>query len=384
MLSIGIDIGGTKVAAGVVDERGQVLRRLQRPTPSTSPEAVEDVIVEVVEELCSTHQAVTVGIGAAGWVDTDQAIVRFSPHLAWRNEPLKARLNQRIEQPVLVDNDANAAAWAEYRFGAGRNAHVMTCITLGTGIGGALVINGRLFRGRFGMAGEFGHMGVVPQGHWCPCGNRGCWEQYASGNSLVRDAKALLRENSPQAQPLLERIDGDIDALTGPDVTAAAMDGDRMSVELISDVGTWLGRGLANLAAALDPDLFVVGGGVSAAGDLLMEPAQQAFDRTLTGRGFRPPARLELASFLNDAGLVGAADLARHSMDEPPGAARGFWPRRRRRGTGLGGLLHRLEPGEAISSRSTRSRWASTAASSQTQRESVWPPRYWSDQHWTE
>ncbi|WP_420175762.1 ROK family glucokinase [Luteococcus sp. OSA5] len=332
MLSIGIDIGGTKVAAGVVDDQGRILRRLQRPTPSRSPEAVEDAIVAAVEELTAVHEVVAVGIGAAGWVDTDQAVVRFSPHLAWRNEPLRARLNQRIDLPVLVDNDANAAAWAEYRFGAGQHAHVMVCITLGTGIGGALVVDGRLFRGRYGMAGEFGHMGVVPDGHWCPCGNRGCWEQYASGNSLVRDAKALLRENSPQAQPLLERIGGDIDALVGPDVTAAAMDGDQMATELISDVGTWLGRGIANMAAALDPDLFVIGGGVSAAGDLLLKPAQQAFDRTLTGRGFRPPAKLVIAEFHNDAGLVGAADLARHSIDEPPGVTRGFWPRRRRRG----------------------------------------------------
>ena len=330
MLSVGIDIGGTKVAAGVVDEDGMILRRLQRPTPSRSPQAVEDAIVEVVAELSREHHVEAVGIGAAGWVDTDQAVVRFSPHLAWRNEPLKARLNQRIGQPVLVDNDANAAAWAEFRFGAGRNANVMVCLTLGTGIGGALVINGRLFRGRYGMAGEFGHMGVVPDGHWCPCGNRGCWEQYASGNSLVRDAKALLRENSPQASGLMERIGGDIDGLAGPDVTAAAMAGDQMATELISDVGTWLGRGIADLAAALDPDLFVIGGGVSAAGDLLLQPAQHAFDRTLTGRGFRPPARLVIAEFRNDAGLVGAADLARHSIAEPPGSVRGFWPRRRR------------------------------------------------------
>ena len=331
MLSIGIDIGGTKVAAGVVGEDGEILRRLQLPTPSKSPEAVEDAIVQVVEELGRTHDIGAVGIGAAGWVDTDQAIVRFSPHLAWRNEPLKARLNQRIDVPVIVDNDANAAAWAEYRYGAGRNAHVMVCLTLGTGIGGALVINGRLFRGRYGMAGEFGHMGVVPDGHWCPCGNRGCWEQYASGNSLVRDAKALLREHSPRAEGLLQRVDGDVDALVGPDVTAAAMDGDPMAIELIADVGAWLGRGIANLAAALDPDIFVIGGGVSAAGDLLLQPAQQAFDRTLTGRGFRPPAKLVLAEFRNDAGLVGAADLARHAIDEPPGLARGFWPRRRSR-----------------------------------------------------
>jgi len=309
---------------------GQILRKIVRPTPSHSPEAVEDAIIECVRDLSTNYAVSSVGIGAAGWVDTDQAVVRFSPHLAWRNEPLKEHLVRRIDLPVIVDNDANAAAWAEYRFGAGRDSQVMVCITLGTGIGGALVINGRLFRGSYGMAGEFGHMGIVPDGHWCPCGNRGCWEQYASGNSLVRDAKALLAEGAPQAQDLLAMIGGNPDNLTGPDVTAAAIAGDPMSTELIADVGTWLGRGLANLAAAIDPDLFIIGGGVSAAGDLLIEPARRAFERTLTGRGFRTNATIALAHFRNDAGLVGAADLARHAIVEPPGLGRGFWPRRRR------------------------------------------------------
>lgn len=330
MLSVGIDIGGTKVAAGVVDEQGTILRRLKRPTPSHSPEAVENAIVESVAELSVGLDVGAVGIGAAGWVDTEQALVRFSPHLAWRNEPLRDRLAIRISVPVLVDNDANAAAWAEYRFGAGQGSRVMVCLTLGTGIGGALVINGRMFRGRYGMAGEFGHMTVVPDGHWCPCGNRGCWEQYASGNSLVRDAKALIAEGSPRAQGLLDHVAGrDPDQLIGPDVTAAAVDGDATAIELIADVGTWLGRGMAGLGAALDPDLFVIGGGVSAAGELLLGPARTAFARNLTGRGFRPLAEIEHARFGPDAGLIGAADLARHSIAEPPGPARGFWPRRR-------------------------------------------------------
>lgn len=332
MLSIGVDIGGTKVAAGVVDPMGTVIRKVLQPTPSYSPEAVEDAICAAVEELGRTDPVVAVGIGAAGWVDTNQAIVRFSPHLAWRNEPLKERLQQRLPYPVLVDNDANAAAWAEFRFGAGRNARVMVMITLGTGIGGALVINGSLFRGRYGMAGEFGHMQVVPEGHWCPCGNRGCWEQYASGNSLVRDARSLLSTGSPQAAGLLDFVgDHDINALRGPDITAAAMAGNATAIELIGDVGTWLGRGMADLAAALDPDLFVVGGGVSAAGEMLRGPAEQAFQRTLTGRGFREYAGITLAAFGNEAGLIGAADLARHSIEQPPGVARGFWPRRRRK-----------------------------------------------------
>ena len=156
------------------------------------------------------------GIGAAGWVDNEQAVVRFSPHLAWRSEPLKARLTARIDLPLIVDNDANAAAWAEYRFGAGRGSSVMVCLTLGTGIGGGLVIGGQLFRGTYGMAGEWGHMISVPGGHWCECGNRGCWEQYASGNALVREARELARTNSPTAYRLLELVGGDPDKITGP------------------------------------------------------------------------------------------------------------------------------------------------------------------------
>jgi glucokinase len=327
-----VDIGGTKVAAGVVTEQGVILERLQEPTPSHSPQAVEDAIVRAVAQLRSRHRVESVGIGAAGWVDNAQSVVRFSPHLAWRSEPLKAKLAQRIELPLIVDNDANAAAWAEYRFGAGQGSSVMVCLTLGTGIGGGLVINGQLFRGTYGMAGEWGHMISVPDGHWCECGNRGCWEQYASGNALVREARALARTKSPRAFRLVEMVGGDPDTITGPDITAAAIAGEPNSIELLADVGQALGRGIANLAAALDPEVVVIGGGVSAAGDLLLRPAQLAFSRTLTGRGFREEARLELARLGNDAGLIGAADLARHAMTEPPDSAQfGFWPRRRKR-----------------------------------------------------
>lgn len=327
-----MDIGGTKVAAGVVDEGGAIVERLQRPTPSHSPRAVEDAIVDSVATLRRQHRVQAVGVGAAGWVDNAQAVVNFSPHLAWRSEPLKERLSSRIDLPLIVDNDANAAAWAEYRFGSGRGASVMVCLTLGTGIGGGLVIDGQLFRGTYGMAGEWGHMISVPGGHRCECGNRGCWEQYASGNALVREARELARTNSPMAYRLLEMMGGDPDTITGPGVTAAALAGEQTAIELLGDVGTWLGQGIANLAAALDPDLFVIGGGVSAAGDLLLTPARRTFERTLTGRGFRPEARLVLAHFRNDAGLIGAADLARRAMVEPPESWRsGFWPRRRRR-----------------------------------------------------
>ncbi len=318
-MSIGIDIGGTKVAGGVVDEKGVITGRLRRDTPhrSTSPSVVEDVIVGVVETLMADldpDSVAAIGIGAAGFVAADRATVVFAPHLSWRDEPLRDRLTARVAKPVFIDNDANAAAWAEWRFGAARGETHLVMITLGTGIGGGMLWDGQVMRGKYGIAGEYGHMQVVPEGHRCECGNRGCWEQYASGNALVREARALVHARSPIAMDMVTRIDGDPANLTGPLVTEAARAGDRMAVELLTEIGTWLGVGMANLAAALDPGMFVVGGGVSAAGDLLLRPAREAFARTLTGRGHRPEAAIVTAALGNDAGLIGAADLARASV----------------------------------------------------------------------
>ncbi len=316
-LAIGVDIGGTKVAAGIVDEGGQVLRRARADTPERSvhPKVVEDTIVGVVGELMDQEgeEIVAVGIGAAGFVAADRATIVFAPHLSWRNEPLRDRLGDRIAPPIFIDNDANAAIWAESKFGAARGEAEAMIITLGTGIGGGILMQGEVFRGRFGIAGEFGHMQVVPGGHRCECGNRGCWEQYASGNALVREARGLVSANSPLARDLYERVHGDPASLTGPLVTEVAQAGDRTAIELLAEVGTWLGIGMANLAAAFDPGIFVVGGGVSAAGELLIEPARQAFRKQLTGRGFRPEARIVRAELGNEAGLIGAADLARQS-----------------------------------------------------------------------
>ncbi|HEX2176135.1 MAG TPA: ROK family glucokinase, partial [Nocardioidaceae bacterium] len=310
-LTAGIDVGGSKLLAGAVDSHGQVLERLRRDTPTKSPSAVEDAIVEIVHDLASRHPVAAVGIGAAGFVDAGRANVLFSPHLAWRNEPLRDAVWRRLRLPIVVDNDANAAAWGESRFGAGAGRRHVVCITLGTGIGGALVLDGRVFRGANGMAGEFGHMQVVPGGHRCECGNRGCWEQYASGNALVRDARELVLADSPVAHHLRELVDGDVSRLTGPMVSEAARRGDPAAVELITEVGHWLGVGLAGLTAAFDPDCVIVGGGVSEAGELLLKPTRESFARTLTGRGFRVPPAIVAARLGADAGFVGAADLAR-------------------------------------------------------------------------
>jgi glucokinase len=310
-LTIGIDIGGTKIMAGVVDSSGNVVELRRRPTLGHDVVGVENSIVELVQELQQQYDVAAVGIGAAGFVDATRSTVMFSPHLAWRDEPLRARVGSRLTIPVVVDNDANTTALGESRFGAGAGHRFVLCITLGTGIGGAIVMDGRVFRGANGMAGEFGHMQVVPGGHRCPCGNRGCWEQYASGNALEREARELIVARSPVAHRLAEICGGDPSRLGGPQVTDAARDGDPLSIELLADVGRWLGTGIAGLVAAFDPNCIVIGGGVSDAGDLLLVPTRESMLRSLVGRGHRAEPPVVLAQLGPQAGFVGAADMAR-------------------------------------------------------------------------
>jgi glucokinase len=319
-LVIGVDVGGTKVAAGVVDEQGEVVRLVRRRTPSTSVDQTADVVAEVVAELRAGGEAgavevSAVGLGAAGWVDADRRQVMFAPNLAWRGEPLRDRVLERVGLPVVVENDGNAAAWAEHRFGAGRGEPDLLLVTVGTGIGSGLVLDGRLLRGRFGAAGEPGHVRVVPGGRRCGCGNRGCWEQYVSGRALTREARELADVRPSEAPRLLELAGGRAEMIQGPDVTRAAKAGDHAALEAFDVVGTWLGQGLADLAAVLDPGVFVVGGGVAEAGGLLLGPARRAYAERLSGRGHRPPAEIRLAELGNLAGLVGAADLARAAVE---------------------------------------------------------------------
>jgi glucokinase len=212
----------------------------------------------------------------------------------------------------VVENDANAAAWGEARFGAGRGEENLVCITVGTGIGGGLVVDGRLLRGRFGAAGEIGHIQMVEGGRPCGCGQRGCWEQYASGNALVRCAREQAAERRSEAVILLGLGDGTPEGITGRHVNEAATRGDPVALEAYAVTGHWIGQGMADLAAVLDPGRFVIGGGVSEAGDLIIKPAAGAFDELLTAGQHRPKADVVAAELGNDAGLVGAADLARH------------------------------------------------------------------------
>jgi glucokinase len=311
-LTIGVDVGGTKVAAGVVDEHGHVVEKLKRFTPAASPGGTIGVIADVVNELLARYEIDAVGIGAAGFVDQTRSMVLFAPNLAWRDEPVKKKVEERIGRPVVVENDANAAAWAEAELGAGRGLEHVLLITVGTGIGAGIVLDRRLYRGRFGSAGEPGHYRVVPDGRLCGCGNRGCWEQYASGSALVAEARDFARRSPEAATRLLQLGGGTAEGIDGPAVTAAAREGDVGAVRCFDLVGAWLGAGLADLAAILDPGCFVIGGGVSEAGDLLLKPARLAYQNGLTGRTHREFADVKLAELGPDAGLIGAAHLARN------------------------------------------------------------------------
>ena len=310
-LAIGVDIGGTKVAAGVVDQDGRILARVRRDTPAHDPEKVEDVIADCIRELAADHEVEAAGLGAAGFVDAARSTVLFAPNLAWRNEPLRAAVEQRTGLPVVVENDANAAAWAETRFGAGHGQPFTVTLTVGTGLGGGVVLGGEVIRGAFGAAAEVGHINVVPDGRPCGCGNLGCWEQYASGRALVREARDRAAESPESASLLLELADGQPGSITGPMVTLGAVAGDPVALQSFRAVGNWLGHGMADLAAILDPRVFIIGGGVSEAGELLVGPAREAFQVKLTARGHRPVASVRVAQLGQDAGLIGAADLAR-------------------------------------------------------------------------
>ena len=309
--AVGIDIGGTKILAALVDTAGNISNRIYRPVPSNDVAEIEGALAELILELSNGDTSIPVGVGAAGWMDTQGQTVLFSPHLSWRNEPVRERLISKVGREILLVNDADAAGWAEYRFGAGQGEKDMICLTLGTGIGGAIVLDGKIHRGRYGIAGEFGHQVIVPGGHRCACGNRGCWEQYASGNALGRDGAELVRSKSPVAYRLREAVADDPEAVTGAIVTELAAAGDPACQDLISDMGGWLGLGISNLVSVLDPSMIVIGGGLGSASRQLVDTAAETYQRTLSGRGYRPYAQVRQAVLGPDAGLIGAADLAR-------------------------------------------------------------------------
>jgi glucokinase len=259
--TIGVDVGGTKVLGGVVDELGTVVKTARRDTPREGGAALTQAIADVAKELMSEFTIDSVGVSAAGFVSSDRKTMLATPNIAgWNGVDLDYQLTSLIGLPVVIENDANAAAWGEARFGAGRGKRHMLMLTVGTGIGGGIVVNGELYRGAFGIAAEIGHIRVVPEGHLCGCGARGCFEQYGSGNALMRHAREAIAASPDIARNLLSRGDGTLEGLTGKAITDAARDGDAVALAAFNTTAQWLGAGIASLAVVLDPECVVIGG----------------------------------------------------------------------------------------------------------------------------
>ena len=315
MHAIGIDIGGTKIAGAVVAEDGEIVSEERVATAAGDSDGIVDAVVEMVERLSAGRQIAAAGVAAPGFIDVEQSTVYYTPNISWRNEPLRQRLLNRLPIDVTIDNDANAAGWAEYRFGAGRIVSDMTMLTIGTGVGGAVVSQGRLFRGGFGAGAELGHLRVVPNGLPCGCGARGCIEQYGSGRALLRMANEIADVGGiglalAEARSMHGTLNG---AIVG-DLIAA---GDPGAARALQQLGHWLGQACASLGAVLDPQRFVFGGGVAVAGELLLAPIRESYRQHVPARGYHPEPEFVIAELVNNAGVVGAADLARaHARGE--------------------------------------------------------------------
>lgn len=304
MEAIGVDVGGTKIAAMRVDETGAVLARDERPAladdPSGSLEAIADAIVAV-----DPSRAAGVGLGVAGLIASADGVVRFSPNNAWREMAIGPFVGERFGLPWNMDNDATAAAYGEYRFGAGTGHRHILFVIVGTGIGGGIVVDGAPFRGANGFAGEIGHVIVEPGGEPCGCGNLGCLETVASGTAIGRMGREAAASDPGSA---LAGVGAD--AVDARRVVALARDGDGVSIGILAEAGRRLGEGIGGYVNILDPELVIVGGGAAAgAGELLLGPARAACRATVVAPDHRPEVPILAASLGNDAGAIGAASV---------------------------------------------------------------------------
>ncbi|TVT05966.1 ROK family protein [Amycolatopsis bartoniae] len=305
-----MDVGGTSVRAAVVDEQGSILDTDRVGTPSEE-DALEDAIAGVIEELRNRHEDVgAVGLAVAGFVANDRNTVMFAPHLAWRAAPVADRIAKRVDLPVTLEHDANAAALGEHRFGAARGTRVAALVAIGTGIGAGLLLEGEIYRGAYGVAPELGHLTVVPGGRACPCGKYGCWERYCSGTALAATAVELLARHPGQSTVLARETSGDPGSITGRRVAGAARDGDPIAQRAVAELAKWLGEGLALVADVFDPEIVVIGGGVSGSAPLFLDEAREHYTAAITGARHRPLARIRTAHLGDDAAMVGAAALA--------------------------------------------------------------------------
>jgi glucokinase len=310
--AVGVDVGGTKIAAGVVDEQGTVVEKTRVPSPTHDPVLLQEAVASVITELKQRHEIGAVGVGVAGFVTAERRGIYFAPHLPEGLDTMADAVAEQVGLPVVVENDGNVAAWAEYAYGAGRGVPDQLMVALGTGVGGGLILGGELYRGGHGVAAEVGHLTVVMGGRPCKCGRRGCLEQYASGTALQSEARARAADG--RVPSLLAAAGGDPSAVTGVMVTDLARAGRPEALSLFDELAGYLANGISSLVSVLDPTLVLLGGGLSTAGELLLEPTVAALAKEITGRGERPAPELRIAALTNDAGLIGAADLARRSQ----------------------------------------------------------------------
>ncbi|MFD4368835.1 ROK family protein [Rhodococcus sp. NPDC058521] len=312
-LTVGIDVGGTSIRASVVDGGGEILDSIQAPTPS-SAKALDSALDRTVQELASRHEIAAVGLAVAGFITPDRTTVRFAPHLPWVEAPVGRDLGNRLNLPVVLEHDANAAALAEHRFGAAAGGQNVVMVAIGTGIGAALLQDGVLYRGSHGVAPELGHIQVVPGGRHCACGKRGCWERYCSGTALVDTAIEQLAADPASSTILAREVSVDPGSLTGRRVAGAAQDGDPIALRTFAEFARWLGVGLALVGDVYDPDLVVIAGGVAGSAALYLDDAREHYGVLATGSGHRPLARIRGTQLGESAGLIGAAELARAAI----------------------------------------------------------------------
>jgi len=308
-LTIGIDIGGTKISAGVVDSSGNLIDSSRCSTPLEGGKELVSSVIGLVKESNKKHEIKGIGISIAALISSDYGTIVGAPNIANLSKlNFVNEIKEEFKLPIIIENDANAAMWAEFKFGSAKGLNPVMFLIIGTGVGGGLVIDGKLFKGANGIGAEFGHMCVVPNGLLCGCGSKGCIEQYASGGALIRYANEALLANPDKSEEVLSFGEG---KLSGTALTKAAKAGNELALAAFSKQADWLGLACASYSLIIDPQAIIIGGGVVDAGELFLAPVRAAMRKYMPFAESHVPPKIIAAKFGNDAGLIGAADLVR-------------------------------------------------------------------------
>lgn len=313
----GIDLGGTFVKLGIVDENGKILARNKFPTGKERPndEVIRDMANGITAmEKDNNLKTTAVGIGIPGITDSENATVVFADNLGWKNVEIGKKLSSLLDKPVFACNDASAAALGEYFCGTSKNYLNSALITLGTGVGSGFIINGKLYEGFKSAGGEFGHTVIKVNGEKCACGRKGCFEAYASTSALIRQTEKALNKDEKKESLLWKLTNNDLTTLNGVTIEKAVSLGDKLAKRVWNKYASYVSEGVINLANILRPEIILIGGGISGAGELLLKPIRRKVNRTLKDSVKYAPIKIETASLLNDAGLLGAVKFAIDSL----------------------------------------------------------------------